>query len=129
VRKVPGKSDQEYRSHLGSFGITGSTGLQLIGSLSGGQKSRVSFALLSLQAPHILVLDEPTNHMDIEGLDALMEALQHWNGGCIVVSHDTRFINTVCRELWVVGDQKADKFYGDVSAYKSLIVAQHKAKP
>lgn len=74
------------------------------------------------------VLDEPTSHLDIEGLDALMEALNKWNGGVIVVSHDvskltlipspfnrlrapaqSRFINTVCKELWVVGDQKAEK--------------------
>ncbi|MBW0475308.1 hypothetical protein O181_015023 [Austropuccinia psidii MF-1] len=127
--RVPGKSDQEYRQHLGSFGITGLTGLQQISTLSGGQKSRVAFALLSLQQPHILVLDEPTNHLDIEGLDALMEALSKWNGGVIVVSHDSQFIHTVCKELWVVASQKAEKFYGDVSAYKSLIVANQKAKP
>ncbi|EGG12464.1 uncharacterized protein MELLADRAFT_32830, partial [Melampsora larici-populina 98AG31] len=107
--RMPGKSDQEYRSHLGSFGLTGLTGLQQISTLSGGQKSRVAFALLSLQQPHILVLDEPTNHLDIEGLDALMDALSKWNGGVIVVSHDSRFIHTVCKELWVVANQKAEK--------------------
>ncbi|CAH7683665.1 P-loop containing nucleoside triphosphate hydrolase protein [Phakopsora pachyrhizi] len=127
--RVPGKSEQEYRQHLGSFGLTGLTGLQQISTLSGGQKSRVAFALLSLQQPHILVLDEPTNHLDIEGLDALMEAVANWNGGVIVVSHDSRFIQTACKELWVVADQKAEKFYGDVSAYKSLIVANQKVKP
>lgn len=107
--RMPGKSDQEYRQHLGSFGLTGLTGLQQISTLSGGQKSRVAFALLSLQQPHILVLDEPTNHLDIEGLDALMDALAKWNGGVIVVSHDSRFIHTVCKELWVVANQKAEK--------------------
>ncbi|WAQ84856.1 hypothetical protein PtA15_5A429 [Puccinia triticina] len=127
--RMPGKSDQEYRQHLGSFGLTGLTGLQQISTLSGGQKSRVAFALLSLQQPHILVLDEPTNHLDIEGLDALMDALSKWNGGVIVVSHDSRFIHNVCKELWVVASQKAEKFVGDVSAYKSLIVANQKTKP
>jgi ATP-binding cassette subfamily F protein 3 len=65
------------------------TSLQLIGTLSGGQKSRVSFAVLSMQKPHILLLDEPTNHLDIEGLDALMDALKVWNGGVIAISHDS----------------------------------------
>jgi ABC-type Mn2+/Zn2+ transport system ATPase subunit len=99
--KFPGKTEQEYRSHLGNFQISGMTGLQMIGTLSGGQKSRVAFAVLSLQQPHILLLDEPTNHLDIEGLDALMIALQKWNGGVIIISHDERFITTVAKEVHV----------------------------
>ncbi|GAA5887003.1 hypothetical protein JCM6882_009412 [Rhodosporidiobolus microsporus] len=121
-RLFPGFTEQQYRSHLGAFGITGMTSLQLIGTLSGGQKSRVSFACLSMQKPHILLLDEPTNHLDIEGLDALMDALKKWNGGVIAISHDSTFINTVCNELWVCADKKVEKFYGDVSEYKNLIV-------
>ncbi|KAF8575906.1 P-loop containing nucleoside triphosphate hydrolase protein [Ramaria rubella] len=125
--KFPGKSEQEYRNHLGSFGLTGS--LQLIGTLSGGQKSRVAFAALSLQHPHILLLDEPTNHLDIEGLDALMAALSAWNGGVILISHDERFITTVAKELWVCGDGTTTKFKGDVQSYKKLIVSNINAKP
>ncbi|KAF9015383.1 P-loop containing nucleoside triphosphate hydrolase protein [Cyathus striatus] len=127
--KFPGKSEQEYRAHLGNFQISGMTGLQLIGTLSGGQKSRVAFAVLSLQQPHILLLDEPTNHLDIQGLDALMIALQKWNGGVIVISHDERFITTVAKELWVCGDGTVSKFRGDVQSYKNLIVSKVKAKP
>ncbi|ELU43297.1 ATP-dependent transporter [Rhizoctonia solani AG-1 IA] len=107
--KFPGKSEQEYRQHLGAFGITGLTGLQTIGTLSGGQKSRVAFSILSMQKPHLLLLDEPTNHLDIEGLDALMNALQSWNGGVILISHDERFITTVSNE-------------GDVQAYKLFLL-------
>ncbi|KAL4065787.1 P-loop containing nucleoside triphosphate hydrolase protein [Scleroderma yunnanense] len=127
--KFPGKTEQEYRSHLGNFQISGMTGLQLIGTLSGGQKSRVAFAALSLQNPHILLLDEPTNHLDIEGLDALMAALNIWNGGVIVISHDERFITTVAKELWVCADGTVSKFKGDVQSYKSLIVSNVKARP
>ncbi|KZT68794.1 hypothetical protein DAEQUDRAFT_738491 [Daedalea quercina L-15889] len=127
--KFPGKTEQEYRSHLGNFQISGMTGLQLIGTLSGGQKSRVAFAVLSLQRPHVLLLDEPTNHLDIEGLDALMQALTLWNGGVILISHDERFITTVAKELWVCADGTVTKFKGDVQAYKSLIVSNIKARP
>ncbi|KAF8912884.1 P-loop containing nucleoside triphosphate hydrolase protein [Gymnopilus junonius] len=127
--KFPGRSEQEYRGHLGNFQISGMTGLQLIGTLSGGQKSRVAFSLLSLQKPHILLLDEPTNHLDIEGLDALMLALKKWNGGVIIISHDERFITTVAKELWVCGNGSVTKFKGDVQSYKNLIVNNIKAKP
>ncbi|KIM51677.1 hypothetical protein SCLCIDRAFT_1166571 [Scleroderma citrinum Foug A] len=127
--KFPGKTEQEYRGHLGNFQISGMTGLQLIGTLSGGQKSRVAFAALSLQNPHVLLLDEPTNHLDIEGLDALMAALNTWNGGVIVISHDERFITTVAKELWVCADGTVSKFHGDVQSYKSLIVSNVKARP
>ncbi|KAI6133867.1 P-loop containing nucleoside triphosphate hydrolase protein [Pisolithus croceorrhizus] len=127
--KFPGRTEQEYRSHLGNFQISGMTGLQLIGTLSGGQKSRVAFAVLSLQKPHVLLLDEPTNHLDIEGLDALMAALNTWNGGVIVISHDERFITSVAKELWVCANGTVSKFMGDVQSYKSLIVSNVKARP
>ncbi|KAL0581212.1 hypothetical protein V5O48_000800 [Marasmius crinis-equi] len=127
--KYPGKTEQEYRQHLGNFQISGMTGLQPIGTLSGGQKSRVAFAILSLQRPHILLLDEPTNHLDIEGLDALMAALNTWNGGVIIISHDERFITNVAKELWVCADSTVSKFRGDVQSYKNLIVSNIKMKP
>jgi len=129
AHKFPGKTEQEYRQHLGNFQISGMTGLQSIGTLSGGQKSRVAFSVLSLLRPHILLLDEPTNHLDLEGLDALMHALRTWNGGVIVISHDERFITSVAKELWVCGDGTVAMFKGDVEAYKSLIVSSIKAKP
>ncbi|ESK98131.1 protein gcn20 [Moniliophthora roreri MCA 2997] len=127
--KFPGKTEQEYRQHLGNFQISGMTGLQPIGTLSGGQKSRVAFSVLSLQRPHILLLDEPTNHLDIEGLDALMNALNLWNGGVIIISHDERFITNVAKELWVCADGTVTKFKGDVQSYKNLIVSNIKMKP
>lgn len=121
----PGLSEQEYRSQLGAFGITGMTGLQKIATLSGGQKSRVAFAHLAMARPHVLLLDEPTNHLDIDGLDALTAAIKVWNGGVIVISHDERFINNCLDELWVCHKGKVDKFYGSVDKYKSLIVSMN----
>lgn len=119
--KFPGRSEQEYRAHLGAFGITGMTGLQKIATLSGGQKSRVAFSVLSMQRPHVLLLDEPTNHLDVEGLDALSSAIKQWNGGVISVSHDATFVENVAKELWVVANGKVEKFMGSVSQYKAII--------
>ena len=124
ARKYHGRSDEEYRRHLGAFGITGTTGLQKMELLSGGQKSRVAFACLSLTNPHILVLDEPSNHLDIEAMDALSSALRAFQGGVLMVSHDVTMLQTVCDSLWVCDGGTVEKFDGDVRAYKKRIQKQ-----
>ncbi|KHJ30401.1 putative translation initiation regulator [Erysiphe necator] len=127
AKNYPGKQDEEYRRHLGAFGITGTTGLQKMELLSGGQKSRVTFACLSLQNPHILVLDEPSNHLDIEAMDALSSALSSFQGGVLMVSHDVTMLQNVCTSLWVCDNGTVEKFPGDVQAYKKRILLQASA--
>ncbi|OHF00289.1 ABC transporter [Colletotrichum orchidophilum] len=124
AKEYPGRTDEEYRRQLGAFGITGTTGLQKMAVLSGGQKSRVAFACLALTNPHILVLDEPSNHLDIEAMDALSTALQEFQGGVLMVSHDVTMLQTVCTSLWVCDGGTVEKFPGDVQAYKKRIAAQ-----
>ncbi|GAP86784.1 putative ATP-binding subfamily member 3 [Rosellinia necatrix] len=123
AKTYPGRSDEEYRRQLGSFGITGTTGLQKMEVLSGGQKSRVAFACLALTQPHILVLDEPSNHLDIEAMDALSEALNEFQGGVLMVSHDVTMLQTVCKSLWVCENGTVWKFPGDVQQYKKRLTA------
>jgi ATP-binding cassette subfamily F protein 3 len=120
----PGKSDEEYRRHLGAFGITSSLGLQKIALLSGGQKSRVAFACLGLSNPHVLVLDEPSNHLDTAGLDALADALKQFKGGILMVSHDVATIDRVCNEIWLSENGTVRKFPGTINDYKTYIL-QH----
>ena len=122
--KYPGKTDEEYRRHLGAFGITGMTGLQKMELLSGGQKSRVAFACLSATNPHILVLDEPSNHLDIEAMDALSTALQQFQGGVLMVSHDVTMLQNVCTSLWVCDNGTITHFDGTIKDYKKMITAQ-----
>ncbi|KAL6717992.1 ATP-binding cassette, regulator of translational elongation [Lecanora helva] len=128
AKNYHGKADEEYRRHLGAFGITGTTGLQKMSLLSGGQKSRVAFACLSLTNPHILVLDEPSNHLDIEAMDALGSALRNFQGGVLMVSHDVTMLQNVCSSLWVCEEGRVEKFDGDVKAYKKRISAQADAR-
>ena len=122
--KYHGKTDEEYRRHLGAFGITGMTGLQKMEYLSGGQKSRVAFACLGLTNPHILVLDEPSNHLDIEAMDALSIALREFQGGVLMVSHDVTMIENVCSSLWICDNGTVEHFGGTVKDYKKRISAQ-----
>ncbi|KAI3405380.2 GCN20 [Candida oxycetoniae] len=118
----PGKTDEEFRRHLGSFGITGALGLQKMALLSGGQKSRVAFAALCMNQPHILILDEPSNHLDTQGLDALAEAMNNFQGGILMVSHDVSIIDRVCNEIWVAENDTVSKFPGNIHAYKKHIL-------
>ncbi|KAK7206107.1 P-loop containing nucleoside triphosphate hydrolase protein [Myxozyma melibiosi] len=120
----PGKSDEEYRRHLGAFGITGTLGLQKMELLSGGQKSRVAFACLGLTNPHILVLDEPSNHLDTAGLDALAEAIDKFEGGILMVSHDVTLISRTSKQLWVCDDGHVEQIRGTIEDYKREILAK-----
>lgn len=117
----PGKSIEEYRRQLGGFGISGDLALQSVGSLSGGQKSRVAFARMCMSNPNFLVLDEPTNHLDIETIEALGKAIQKYTGGLILVSHDERLIRMVCKELWVCGGGNVKSIEGGFNEYRTIV--------
>ncbi|KAH8850648.1 ATP-binding cassette sub-family F member 3 [Schistosoma japonicum] len=101
MRKFPNQTEQVYRSQLSNFNITEMLALQPIGSLSGGQKSRVAFVAMCMSNPNMLVLDEPTNHLDVETIAGLSDALVNFPGGVVLVSHDERLIQAVCNEVWV----------------------------
>ncbi|XP_045619070.1 ATP-binding cassette sub-family F member 3 [Procambarus clarkii] len=119
--KYPGKTVEEYRRQLGSFGVSGDLALQQVASLSGGQKSRVAFSLMCMGSPNFFILDEPTNHLDIETIEALGEAIQKFKGGVVLVSHDERLIRMVCTELWVCGDKKVGCMEGGFDEYRALV--------
>lgn len=110
--------DQEIRSFLGKFQIQGDDALKPMLLLSGGQKSRVAFAALAYKKPHVLVIDEGSNHLSMEAVDALVEAIQDFQGGIMVVSHDAYFVSKTCQELWVVHEGTAQRFRGDFEEYR-----------
>jgi ATP-binding cassette subfamily F protein 2 len=109
------------RQQIGRFGITGKAQTTPIKFLSDGQKSRVVFAWIAYKAPHILLLDEPTNHLDIETIDSLAVAINEYEGGLVLVSHDFRLIGQVADEIWECKDGKLTKYQGDIVAYKSQL--------
>lgn len=99
-------SDLDLRAHLGMFCLSGNSALQPIGSLSGGEKARLSIAIACLHHPHLLLLDEPSNHMDIETLDALCAACRKFSGAVIVVSHNQHVLSSLCNEIWMVENHR-----------------------
>lgn len=120
--RFPGrhKDVQSWRGECGQFGVTGDQQLAPIGHLSDGLKSRLAFAEIGMQNPHILLLDEPTNAFDMEGIDALAEAINAFTGGVVLVSHDFRLLSQVAREIWVV-DGGISVWKGDIKSYKESL--------
>ena len=111
---------QGYRAEVGRFGITGEAQLSPIGHLSDGLKSRLVFAEIAIRKPHILLLDEPTNALDCTGIDALAEAINNFEGGVVLVSHDFRLLSQVAREIWVV-ENGVMVWQGDILSYKESL--------
>lgn len=115
------KEIEEMRKIIGRYGLTGRQQICPIRQLSDGQRCRVVFAWLAFQAPHLLLLDEPTNHLDMETIDALAEAINDFEGGMVLVSHDFRLINQVAEEIWVCENGTVTKWQGDILAYKEFL--------
>lgn len=113
------REDEVVRRFLGRYGLTGKQQSCPIRNLSDGQRSRIIFAWLAHQCPHMLLLDEPTNHLDIETIDALAEAINEFNGGMVLVSHDFRLISQVAKEIWVCENQTVTPWKGSILSYKA----------
>jgi len=128
-KRFPSENPQSIRAHLGSFGIHGHTALQKMTELSGGQKSRVVLATILWERPHILILDEPTNHLDIDTIDALIFALQQFQGGIVFVSHDQHMITALGLQLWEVKNRSIVKYEGSFETYKNRLLARMPKTP
>ncbi len=110
------------RAQLGRFGFEQERADVKVANLSGGEKSRLLFALMSRDAPHLMILDEPTNHLDIDSREALVSALNAYGGAVILVSHDPHLVELVADRLWLVADGKVGSFDGDLADYRKLLL-------
>ncbi|GAY31843.1 hypothetical protein CUMW_272450 [Citrus unshiu] len=124
IKEYPGNEEEKMRAAIGRFGLTGKAQVMPMKNLSDGQRSRVVFAWLAYRQPHMLLLDEPTNHLDIETIDSLAEALNEWDGGLVLVSHDFRLINQVAHEIWVCENQAVTRWEGDIMDFKQHLKAK-----
>lgn len=118
MKEYQGIEEEKMRAAIGKFGLTGKAQVMPMSNLSDGQRSRVIFAWLAWRQPHMLLLDEPTNHLDIETIDSLAEALNEWDGGLVLVSHDFRLINQVAQEIWVCENQTVSRWEGGIMEFK-----------
>ena len=126
MRLRPNDDEKTLRARLGASGFGIDIADLPVEKLSGGQKARLLMLMATIDAPHILILDEPTNHLDIESREALVMALNEYEGAVILVSHDSHLVETVADKLWLVNDGAVADFDGDMEDYKALVMEAHK---
>ena len=123
ARLMPKAVPETIRARLARFGFDEDKVFVAAQNLSGGEKSRLNFALMSVDAPPMLILDEPTNHLDIEAREALVEAINEFSGAVIMVSHDWHLLSLVADRLWLVAEGTVKPFEGDLEDYRRLVLA------
>lgn len=122
--RYPNNRLEEWRAVVGNYGIPKEYHLEPISCLSDGLKTRLVFCEISLQNPHLLLFDEPTNAADMEMIDSMAEAIKSFNGGVVVISHDFRLLQQVADEIWVIN--KGLKVWdGDIRSYKASLKQEH----
>lgn len=119
-------SIQEARNFLGSFGFHGDKVLEKIAPFSGGEKARLALAMIVFQKPNLLLLDEPTNHLDIEMREAIALALQEFDGGVLMVSHDASLLELCCDQFVLVANKGLTEFKGDLNDYRQYLIEQNR---
>ncbi|MFC1673644.1 ABC-F family ATP-binding cassette domain-containing protein [Pseudomonadota bacterium] len=125
---MEGFIEPKVRAHLGRFGFNVDKADTPIQNLSGGEKARLLFASMSRAQPHIMLLDEPTNHLDVDSREALVEALNIFDGAVVLVSHDPHLVELVCDTLWLVDDGAAKPFDGDLNDYKRKLMDDRRTR-
>ena len=128
LRLDPVTREQEHLNYLGGFDFKGDMARSPCENFSGGEKSRLALALLIWTRPNLLLLDEPTNHLDLEMRHTLTLALQDYEGGVILVSHDRALLRATCDQFVLVANGKAEAFEGDLEDYKIWLSLQKSAQ-
>ncbi len=115
------------RAQLGRFGFSGDKATMKVGKLSGGERARLALALITRDAPHLLILDEPTNHLDVDAREALVHALNEYTGAVILVSHDRHMLELTADRLVMVDSGKAAEFSGTLNDYTDFVLGKNQA--
>jgi len=123
ARRLPRESEQALRERLARFGLEQERATIRARHLSGGERSRLALALTCLEPPNLLILDEPTNHLDINSREALVEALNAFEGAVVLISHDRHLVEATADRLWLVAEGTVRAFDGDVDDYRRLLLA------
>ena len=128
ARLLPDANPGMVRNQLGRFGFSGEKVHLAVGKLSGGERARLALALITRDAPHILILDEPTNHLDVDAREALVQALNAFDGAVVVVSHDRHLLEMTADRLILIDEGTAREFDGSLDDYRDLLLGRGQSK-
>ena len=128
TQQMKGASPGAVRAQLGRFGFSGQKATTKVGKLSGGERARLALALITCDAPHMLILDEPTNHLDVDAREALVQALNEYDGTVVLVSHDRHMLELTADRLVLVDGGTATEFSGTIEDYTDFILGKGPAK-
>ena len=123
TRLMTGEKPSAVRGQLGRFGFSGEKATTKVGKLSGGERARLALALITRDAPHMLILDEPTNHLDVDAREALIQALNAYTGAVVIVSHDRHMLEMTADRLVLVHDGTAEDYDGSIDDYIRFVLA------
>ena len=121
LRAKPALGEPQARTFLGKFGFSGDQALEQVANMSGGEKARLVLALIVLEKPQLLLLDEPTNHLDLEMRQALVMALQDFEGAIILIAHDRYLLESCVDEFYLVANGLVSDFDGDIDDYQQWL--------
>lgn len=127
VDLMPDATEAQRRARLARFGLGAAKAETKAGDLSGGEKARLLFSLVSFSAPHLLVLDEPANHLDMDSRAELINALNSYDGAVLVISHDRNLLESVVDRLWLVDGGTVTTFDGTLEEYRQLQIEKNRA--
>jgi len=125
--QMKGATPAAVRAQLGRFGFAGPKAETQVGKLSGGERARLALALITRDAPHLLILDEPTNHLDVDAREALIQALNAYSGAVVIVSHDRHMLEMTADRLVLVDGGTAKEFDGSIDDYIAFVLAKEPA--
>jgi ATP-binding cassette subfamily F protein 3 len=116
--------EAKVRARAAQMGFSGAKADTVVSLLSGGEKARLLMGLATFDGPQLIILDEPTNHLDIDSRAELVEAINNYEGACILVSHDRRLLEACADRLWLVADGAVKPFDGDLDDYRRLVLSR-----
>ena len=124
ARLMPDAPPKVVRAQLGRFGFSGEKAAMEVGKMSGGERARLALALVTREAPHMLILDEPTNHLDVDAREALVQALGEYEGAVVVVSHDRHMLELTADRLILIDEGTATEFDGSIDDYTDFVLGR-----